>query len=410
MSVSEAQRDWLALALVPGVGTAHFIRLLARFRTAGQVLHAGRAALEEVVGPSLAERIAAYVQVADVEGQLRSMAQCQATLITMEDTPYPPRLAEIYDPPLLLFVRGDLREEDQNCVAIVGTRRASPYGIRMAEKFGRELGARGITVVSGMATGIDAAAHRGAIEGGGRTIAVLGNGVDVVYPPQNEALMAEIIQHGCVLSQFPMGTRPARGHFPYRNRIISGLSLGTLIVEAPHDSGALITARQAAEQGREVFAIPGQVGMKNSEGPHALIREGAKLVETVDDILVELDLPEEIRPTPSIVAPTPAEEMSMASDLSVGSDKSDKTPRPAPVPRKATAVAPLPPTPPPPVVQPPGSPLEKRVLSALSPSGSYVDEIAATCRISVSEALSSLTVLELKGLVRQFSGKRFAPR
>ncbi|MCC6155310.1 MAG: DNA-protecting protein DprA [Candidatus Hydrogenedentes bacterium] len=398
MPLSDEQRSWVTLALVPGVGTAMFIRLLARFRTPDAVLNASRKSLEEVVGPKLAERIAQYSDVADVAGQEAAMAKYEASLITLEDPSYPLRLAEIYDPPLLLFIRGRMLEAEQPCVAIVGTRRATPYGIRMAEKFGRELAARGVTVVSGMANGIDTAAHRGALEAGGNTIAVLGCGVDVVYPQQNADLMKEIIARGSVVSQFPMGTSPSPGHFPYRNRIISGMSLGTLVIEAPLSSGALITARQAAEQGREVFAIPGQIGVTNSQGPHLLIREGAKLVESVEDILVELELPASVR--------TPA--------------------RPQPVPANVTDVRETAPVTRPPIalIKPQSAPPqrvesarasastneERQILSALSPNGSHVDEIAQVCRVSVSQALSALTLLEIKGLVRQFSGKRFAPK
>jgi DNA processing protein len=405
MSLTDEQRDWLTLALVPGVGTALFIRLLARFHSPSNVLKASRGALEDVVGPKLAQRITQYADVADVDGQVRAMNEYGASIITMEDTAYPLRLAEIYDPPLLLFARGELLEQDQYCVSIVGTRRASPYGLRMAEKFGRELAARGITVVSGLAAGIDTAAHRGALSAGGRTIAVLGNGVDVVYPQQNADLMDKITRQGAVVSQFSMGTKPSPGHFPYRNRIISGMSQGTLIVEAPLSSGALITARQAAEQGREVFAIPGQVGITNSQGPHLLIREGAKLVETVEDILVELELPAEIRAEVAVAAPAatgqpnPSPESSRATTVFLRKSNED-TPAP---------VAP-PPSPAPPQRRVEASAAEKAVLSALAPDGSYVDEIAQNCRISISEALSALTLLELKGLVRQFSGKRFAPR
>jgi DNA processing protein len=379
MSLIKEQRDWLRLIMVPGVGTAYFIRLLSRFHTPGNVLDASPGALKEVVGPALAERIVQYVDTVDVDAQERLIEQYAVTLITLEDPAYPVRLAEIYDPPLALFVRGDLHQADEHCVAIVGTRRATPYGICMAEKLGRELAAHGITVVSGMANGIDSAGHRGALEAGGRTIAVLGNGVDVVYPPQNADLMEQIIGHGCVISQFLMGVRPSPGHFPYRNRIISGMTIGTVIVEAPPDSGALITARQAAEQGREVFAVPGQVGFRNSQGPHALIREGAKLVETVEDILVELDLPAALRQG---VSPTRAVS---GTELEPPVQPAEHAPIPV------------------------ASPIEKDILAVLSPNGSFVDEIAAACRISVSEALSSLTMLELRGLVRQFSGKRFAP-
>lgn len=285
-------------------------------------------------------------------------------------------------------------------MAIVGTRTPSAYGYRIAQKLGRELGARGITVVSGLASGTDTAAHRGALEVGGQTIAVLGCGVDVVYPAENAGLMHEIVQHGCVLSSFFMGIKPSKGHFPFRNRIISGLSLGTIVVEAPPSSGALITARFAVEQGREVFAVPGQIGDRNSMGPHSLLREGAKLVETVEDILMELDLPAsmrvapEYRPAPAVAPPAPA------------------AARATPAAKPSPAPAPGPPPPPPQPAAPtmPLNEVERDVLASLAPTGSFVDEIALACRIPVSEALSTLTMLELKGLAKQFSGKRFAPR
>jgi DNA processing protein len=390
MKLTREQREWLALAMVPGVGTAGFIKLLARFKTAGQVLRAGASELSEVAGPKLAERIKAYTDAADVDGQERLMAKCPAFLLTLEDPGYPVLLAEIYDPPLTLFVRGTLPSDEERCVAVVGTRKPTPYGIRMAEKFGRELAARGITVVSGLAAGIDAAAHRGALEAGGRTIAVLGCGVDVAYPRQNEELMEDIARQGAVISQYPMGTQPAAGHFPFRNRIISGLSLGTLVVEAPERSGALITARQAAEQGREVYAVPGPLGVLNSAGPHRLIQEGAKLVTSVDDILVELDLPDFHEEAPAVPEPVVA------------------SPVPSPVPTPAATPAQPPPRSEAPIATPTG--VEGSILAVLAPDGSFIDEIAARCRLSISEVLSALTLMELKGIVRQFSGKRFAPR
>jgi DNA processing protein len=263
----------------------------------------------------------------------------------------------------------------------------------MARNLAYELASRGITVVSGMAEGIDTAAHEGAMEAGGRTIAVLGCGVDIVYPPSNAELMHRIIQQGSVVSSFEMGVKPSKGHFPFRNRIISGLSMGTVVVEAPIGSGALITARNAAEQGREVYAVPGEAGAYNSRGPHALIREGAKLVESAQDILVELDIEaanrQPTRPAPpaprDVVAPVP---------VRVESEVRRSSGQPAASPSPAANV----------------TPLERAVLDVLSNDGSFVDEIAAAARMSVSEALSSLTMLELKGLVRQLSGKRFSPR
>ena len=402
MKLTQEDRDWLRLALVPGVGTALFIRLLARFRTPTHVFEAPRGMVADLVGPKLADRIRQYADTNEAAQQEAAMEEWGATLITMENPRYPLRLAEIYDPPLLLFARGNLPADQEPYVALVGTRRASPYGLRMAEKLARELAVRGITVVSGMAMGIDAAAHRGALEAGGRTVAVLGCGVNVVYPPQNAELMQDIIARGAVVSQFPMDMKPSKGHFPYRNRIISGMSLGTVVIEAPLTSGALITARQAAEQGREVFAVPGQAGTRNAEGPHALIREGAKLVERVEDILVELELPAKCLHSTrtDAVEQIHTNDQPQSAGVEPATSKSGSG-DPEPVPEPAPKRAPAPQAP---------SDMEQSILAALSPDGSYVDEIATSCRLSVSEALSSLTMLELKGLVRQFSGKRFAPR
>lgn len=397
MPLSVEQREWLTLALVPGIGSTHFVRLLARFRAPGEVLRAGERALAEVVRPALARQITQYAEVVDVGDQERRMDACGATLITLDDTAYPWRLGEIYDPPLALFIRGSLLPEDEHAVAIVGTRRPTPYGIRMAEKLSRELATRGISVVSGLATGVDAAAHRGALEAGGRTIAVLGNGVDVVYPRENRELTDQIIARGCIISQFPMGHQPNKGHFPRRNRIISGMTLGTVVVQAPRDSGALITAHAAVEQGREVFAVPGEAGVRASEGPHGLIREGAKLVESAEDIIVELNLPAQQRQPLAAAAlassPNTSERTGVQSTPLTRSASPTSTPR-------AAASAP----------QAVVTDTERDVLSVLTADGAFVDEIAAACRVSIAEALSTLTFLELKGLVRQFSGKRFAPR
>lgn len=376
--VDEERRDWLALTLVPGIGSAYFVRLLARFGTPSAVLKASEYELAEVVGESRARRIRSYREDGDVEEQLRAMAAYGAGFITMDDAAYSPRLAEIYDPPLVLYHRGLPFDPDQPAIAIVGTRQASTYGLMMAETLGRELAARGICVVSGLAAGIDAAAHRGALAAGGCTVAVLGNGVDLVFPAENAELMHEVVQHGCVLSPFPMGMKPLKGNFPQRNRIISGLCLGVVVVEAPPGSGALITARNAAEQGREVFAVPGRARERNSMGPNSLLREGARLAETVEDILAELPVLAEARPL------TPVAPSSVPSTA-------DRAPAPKPQPPKLSNV-------------------EKDVYETLSGEGAYVDEIALACRIPVSEALSSLTLLELKGLVRQQSGKRFVLR
>jgi len=388
MELSPTQRQWLTLKMIPGVGTTLFVRLLSRFGTPGDVLAAPEHALREVVGPKLAERIHAYRDMVDVARQIALLGEYGAHLVTMDDSAYPLLLAEIYDPPLVLFARGILAAPDAPCVAIVGTRKPTPYGVRMARTLAQELALRGITVVSGMAEGIDTAAHEGALEAGGHTIAVLGCGVDVVYPPRNAEIMHQIIGQGAVYSCFEMGVKPSKGHFPYRNRIISGLSLGTVVVEAPVGSGSLITARNAAEQGREVYAVPGEAGSFNSRGPHALLREGAKLVETAEDIIVELDL-------------APAHRQAATPDSTRSRVELSPTP---------SATQPAPPAPPPARPAPNLSATEQVVLDVLHRDGSFVDEIAAAGRVSISEALSALTMLELKGLVRQFSGKRFALR
>jgi DNA processing protein len=374
--MSERQRDWMTLALVPGIGGTRFVRLMARFGTPRKALAAAESELAEVVGRSVAANIRQYRDAVDTETQERLMRLHGAALITMDDPGYPPLLAEIYDPPLMLFVRGTLLETDQYAVAIVGTRRPSHYGAAIAGRLAEDLAARGITVVSGMAEGIDAAAHEGALKAGGRTIAVVGSGVDQVFPAAHADLMRRIIAQGAVVSPFPMGMSAHKTNFPQRNRIISGISLGTVVVEAPPGSGSLITAKHAAEQGREVFAVPGEAGRPNSRGPHALIREGARLVETVEDILVELRIP-------------------AAAHAAPASETGREAPR-------------EPDTPPPPPSAPGLTALEADILASLSSEGAFVDEIALTCRRAVSETLSALTILELKGLVRQHSGKRFS--
>jgi DNA processing protein len=209
-------------------------------------------------------------------------------VINRGDRDYPALLGNIYDPPPVLYVKGKLNPEEKRMIAIVGARKATPYGLAVAEKLGRELAGRGFCIVSGMARGIDSAAHRGALAGGGQTIAVLGCGLNVVYPRENRRLMEEIAANGAVISEFPLDSPPESWHFPKRNRVISGLSLGVVVVEAAEKSGTSITVNFALEQGREVFAVPGPVTGKLSRGPHSLIKNGAKLVENVDDIMEEL--------------------------------------------------------------------------------------------------------------------------
>ncbi|MDI7260662.1 MAG: DNA-processing protein DprA [Thermodesulfobacteriota bacterium] len=288
--MAEAPFYWLALHLIPGVGSIFFKRLIDRFRSPEAVFQATTRELLQVEG--LGEKVAGEIRKGPPENAVRRelslLKEVGGWMITLKDETYPPRLRDIYDPPALLYVRGELREKDELAVSIVGSRKTSPYGRWVTEKISQELARHGVTIVSGMARGIDSVAHWGAISGGGRTIAVLGCGVDVVYPSENRNLFAKIIDHGAILSEFPMGSPPEGGHFPKRNRIISGLSIGVVVVQASEKSGSLITANYALDQGREVFAIPGNVGAEGSRGTNQLIKQGAKMVESSADILEEI--------------------------------------------------------------------------------------------------------------------------
>ncbi len=281
---------WLALNFVPGVGSISIKRLLDRFETPEAVFRASMKELLEVegLGVKVASEIRKGPPEQAVKKELSLLEKSGGRMITVKDEAYPLRLRDIYDPPALLYLKGELKKEDELAVSIVGSRKTTPYGRWITEKISQDLVRHGVTIVSGMARGVDSVAHWGAISGGGRTLAVLGCGVDVVYPPENRNLFAKIIEQGAVLSEFPMGSPPEGGHFPKRNRIISGLSIGVVVVQASSDSGSLITANYALEQGREVFAIPGNVGADGSRGTNRLIKDGAKLVESSEDILEEI--------------------------------------------------------------------------------------------------------------------------
>ncbi|NWG03107.1 MAG: DNA-protecting protein DprA [Syntrophaceae bacterium] len=281
---------WLALSLIPGIGSVLFRRLLDRFGTPEAVFRAPAKELLKIEG--LGAKVTGEIQKGPsekaVKRELSLLEKVGGKIMTFQDSDYPKRLKEIYDPPALLYMRGELKSRDELAIALVGSRKTSPYGRWFTEKIGQDLARHGITIVSGMARGIDSVAHQGALQGGGRTIAVLGCGIDVIYPSENRNLFYQIIEQGAVLSEFPMGTPPEGGHFPRRNRIISGLSIGVVIVQASSESGSLITAGYALEQGREVFAVPGNVGAEGSRGTNRLIKEGAKLVESTEDILEEI--------------------------------------------------------------------------------------------------------------------------
>jgi DNA processing protein len=358
---------WLALSLTPGVGSVLFKRLLERFKTPEAVFSAPMKELLRIEG--LGEKVAREILNGPLEKEVRKelslLGKLGGGIVTLKDDGYPKRLRDIYDPPALLYVRGELRREDTLAIAIVGSRKTSPYGRWITEKIGQDLARHGVTVVSGMARGIDSVAHMGALQGGGRTIAVLGCGVDVIYPSENRNLFNQIIEHGAVLSEFPMGSPPEGGHFPRRNRIISGLSVGVVIVQAGSKSGSLITANYALEQGREVFAIPGNVGAQGSRGTNQLIKEGAKLVESSEDILEEM-LPqwrreEEIPAIPGSPVPDLTEE-------------------------------------------------EKILYNLLGEAPIHIDTLIRESQLDPGKVSSLLLHLELKGLISQWPGKCFTKK
>ncbi len=279
---------WIKLSLVPGLGGQSLRRLLAAFGLPQQVLAAGRAALGRIVSAEIAARMLADPDSPAVDAALEWAAAEGNAVVTLADAEYPQSLLETPDPPALLYLRGRRELLARPGLAVVGSRNATPQGISNAEHFARAFSAAGLTIVSGLALGIDAAAHRGGLDATGSTIAVLGTGADILYPQRNRALGERIAREGLIVSEFPLGTPPHGANFPRRNRVISGLARGCLVVEAALASGSLITARLAAEQGREVFAIPGSIHSPHTKGCHALIKQGAKLVESAEDLLQEL--------------------------------------------------------------------------------------------------------------------------
>jgi DNA processing protein len=359
---------WVALAQVPGItGNARRYHDLLLVGAPAEIFSKPRPVLAEIVGLEVAERLIAYDWRRAATEQATLAQRFGARLVLLPDADYPVLLRPIDLPPPFLLVRGDLLREDALGVAIVGSRRGSPYGLRVAERLAVDLGGRGVTVVSGLARGIDTAAHRGALEVGGRTIAVLGSGVDVLYPPENGRLAREVARAGAVVSQFPMGTPPLPHHFPARNRLIAGLTLGTVVVEAAERSGALITARLAGELGREVYAVPGNVSAEGSQGTNGLIRDGARLIQGWEDVVAEwpADLREALRP---VLAPGP-------------SSRGDVPEVPAP---KASAL-----------------------LALLGEEPVAIDTLVEQSRLPSDQASAELIALELRGLVRRIDGQRY---
>lgn len=386
---------WLALSLVQGVGAILFKRLVTAFGSPRSVFEASPEALQQVegVGAKTAYHIKAFFKTDILRKQLQLLEKHQVQIVTLADSGYPELLRTIFDPPPVLYIKGTLSERDRLAVAVVGSRKSSSYGRLTAEKICLDLVSRGVTVVSGLARGIDSFAHRGALKGRGRTIAVLGNGVDYVYPRENRKLYEEIVEKGAVISEFPLGTPPDRKNFPVRNRIISGLSLGVVVVEASDRSGALITADLALEQGREVLAIPGNISSYTSRGTHRLIKQGAKLVETVEDILEELSL-------------SRMEVGIQMQQLPSNSSRPVSIPSPERKGMAPTSTLPLfkGETPP---------PLEdltedeKSVYAILGSEPLHADEIVHCLQRPTGFVLGILMMLEIKNKIKQLSGKRF---
>jgi DNA processing protein len=357
--------DTLLLSLVSGVGPKTRKSLLDHFGSPKAVLAAAPSELRSVqgVGPKLAGAILRARQEIDVAAEIDFCRRNGVSIVAEADAAYPRALREVHDPPGVLFVRGAIQPTDALAIAIVGSRHATHYGLEQAERLAGSLARAGLTIISGLARGIDAAAHRGALAAGGRTLAVLGSGVLNIYPPEHDKLADEVIARGAVLGEAPVRSAPTSGAFPQRNRLISGMSLGVIVVEAALQSGALITARHAMEQGREVFAVPGRVDNRMSRGCHRLIRDGAKLVETAEDVLEELG--------PLVAAAT----------------RNDGT-----------------------VVHHPAELLlnepEQQVLAAIKGSPTSIDEVISASGLPTPQVLSTISVLEMRRLVRRISGNQ----
>ena len=368
--------EWLSLSLTSGLGPTKARKLVEHFGSAEVVFHASLTELEGTgIKAVSAQSIATGKSAELAREEIARAAAASVTIVSGEDASYPGRLKEIYDPPLVLYVRGDPEVLMRPGIAMVGTRHPTPYGSGMAERLACDLAAQGLVIISGMARGVDTASHRGAITAKGKTVAVLGTGVDVIYPKENSRLAEHILAlGGCLISEFAMGTFAAPQNFPIRNRILSGMSVGVLVVEAAEYSGTRITARCALEQNRDVFAVPGNVTNKNSWGPNTLIKQGAKLVATWEDVWE--DLPAEVK---LALTPPPSPESGGASSASLFPD--DGLPQ-----------------------------HEKKILSLLkADEATHIDELVEKLEneLSSSEIFAALFELELTGKVRQMPGKNF---
>jgi DNA processing protein len=352
---------WLRLTLVPGIGAARQRQLLAAFGPPDKIFSSSRHAIAQIIGDELAGRLLAADTQAQIQATQEWLQEAGNTILTLGDPDYPVCLLEISDPPVLLYVKGNPAWLNRPSLAMVGARSATPQGAATARAFAQSLAGVGLTIVSGLALGIDAAAHEGAVAEAGGTVAVIGTGIDRIYPASNKALAHRIAEAGAIVSEFPLGTPALAANFPRRNRIIAGLARGVLVVEAALGSGSLITARLAAEQGREVFAIPGSIHSPLSKGCHRLIRDGAKLVETAADVL------EELRWNGLAAQPS--------------------SPPPQPIPEPA--------------------PEESQVLAALGHDPADLDALAQRCGLTADALYAILLPMELDGRIARLPGGRF---
>jgi DNA processing protein len=374
---------WLALCMVPGLGAHKAGSLVQIFRTPQSIFRASRSELEAAgLTPAAAQSVASGCAFEDAVTQQQKVLETETRVIPITDPIYPPLLKNVFDAPPVLFARGRVELLGTRMLGIVGTRRPTTYGVAAAQRLGRDISNAGLTISSGMARGIDTAAHKSVLECGGDTIAVFGCGVDQVYPAENRKLAAQLIQQGLVISEFPMCTPPYPQNFPIRNRIISGMSLGVLVVEGGEYSGSAITAKLAAEQNREIFAVPGNITSKQSWGPNLLIKQGAKLVQEWSDVVGELDLDDQRALTNQL------------RNRLTEKDKSSGESSGSPAPSTQTGAL---------------DPTAQSVLRVLRPDTAVcldelIDGIEGT---SASEILAAIFELELAGLVRQLPGKRF---
>jgi DNA processing protein len=367
----DASLSWLALQLTPGLGARLTGKLLRQFGSPEEVYRASLTELEACRLPAAtAQAVHSHAAFRDAEKELAEVKRLGCSLLNWDETGYPKRLLEIYDPPPLLYVRGDPQWLARHSMAMVGTRRPTPYGNQVAERLARDLAERGLVIVSGLARGIDSSAHRGACAASrGATIGVLGCGIDVVYPKENRKLFAEVEKRGAIISEFPLGAHPAPENFPVRNRIVAGMALGAVIVQGAQYSGSLITARLAMEFGREVFGVPGNITEAASFAPNQLVKQGAKLVTGWEDIVEEL--PTEIRAELFPVDATSAAERASLCEESLSAPE-----------KKLYELI--------------------RVEEAI-----HVDELVEQTGLSSSQTLASLCEMEMRGIIRQMPGKQF---